>query len=83
MIEADYAMKAIMLDAGFAHGKQLAGVAALLHAAKPEDANDLSRFWLSPQRLGQNAIYDSASGHTTLLETRVQVRTETMELRNG
>ncbi|HEY5411881.1 MAG TPA: hypothetical protein VIJ94_14260, partial [Caulobacteraceae bacterium] len=83
MIEADYAMKAIMLDAGFAHGKRVADVAALLHAAKPEDADDLSRFWLTPQRLGHNAIYDSASGRTTLLETRVQVRTETMVLRNG
>jgi hypothetical protein len=83
MIEADYAMKAIMLDAGFARGKRLVDVSAVMQTMTADDMNDLSRFWLTPQRLGQGAIYVSASGDTTLLETRVQVRTETMVLRNG
>ncbi len=83
MIEADYAMKAIMLDAGFAHGKHIVNIDDLMQNISAADANDLSRFWLTPQRLGSGAVYVSASGATTLLETRVQVRTETMVLRNG
>jgi tetratricopeptide (TPR) repeat protein len=83
MVEADYSMKAIMNDAGFAHGLGIVDVKGITQTVEASHRDFLARFWLTPKYLGAESIYDSASGRTTLLETQVQTRTEELLLRNG
>jgi len=83
MVEADYSMKAIMNDAGFAHGLGIVDVKGITQTEEASHRDFLARFWLTPKYLGADSIYDSASGRTTLLETQVQTLTEELLLRNG
>lgn len=83
MLEADYAMKAINLDAAWAEGEELTGFRALLAGRPNYLSPSLSRFWLSPRPLGARQVYRSAGGRTVLFETGVQVQTEALFLQHG
>lgn len=82
MLDADYAMKVITMDADWAQPLDLIG----LHRLAREFSGDptgLSRFWLSPQPVRRDSLYRSATGRTVLFDSGVQVQTETMMVQNG
>ena len=82
MLDADYAMKVITMDADWARPLDLIG----LHGLAREFSGDptgLSRFWLSPRPVRRDSLYRSATGRTVLFDSGVQVQTETMMVQNG
>ncbi len=80
MLDADYAMKRIMLGAldpgvpGYRSGFELMADAG---------GESRDRFWFHPVPLGMNALRASASGRTWLFDARLQVLTENQWLRDG
>jgi tetratricopeptide (TPR) repeat protein len=78
MLEADYAMKKIMLAAGFASDQRLVNVAQTLDRAM--DNQIRSRFWLSPKPLVRGGAQISGDGRTLMVNTRVQTQTEALFL---
>ncbi len=80
MLDADYAMKLIMFNAGFARGENLIDLEA---AYGRSVEGGLARFWLAPRPLGPGSTRLSASRRTMLLVTGVEVRTEEQLVANG
>jgi len=83
MLDADYAMKAIALRAGWAGPLDLINREAIVWSQSNPLVSETSRFWLSPRPLRPNLLYHSQSGRTLLFETEVQTQTESLFLQAG
>jgi Tfp pilus assembly protein PilF len=81
MLDADYAMKRIMLGA---LDPGVAGyVNALDRKVEANAAPSRDRFWFHPVPLGVNSLRASGSGRTWLFDAGLQVLTENQWLRDG
>lgn len=80
MLDADYAMKRVMLGEDRVRG--LPGYKSLedLYRQRPEAHLGGNRFWLFPVRFGAHDIRTSRSGDLTLFDAKLQVLTEAMAL---
>ncbi|MEK7874319.1 MAG: hypothetical protein AAB502_10750, partial [Chloroflexota bacterium] len=78
MLDADYAMKAIIFGTGFNKDQSLLPVSKLLGAAPDQPMS--ARFWLNPVRLTHDALQVSQTRRTVLFESQVQALTETVFL---
>jgi tetratricopeptide (TPR) repeat protein len=81
MLDADYAMKRIML------GELDPGVAGYVNAldrrVEADAAPSRDRFWFHPVPLGVNSLRVSGSGRTWLFDAGLQVLTENQWLQDG
>jgi len=81
MLDADYAMKLIGANAGWAKDVPFVDLSRIY--SNFHDSHVISRFWLTPQYLDRNAIYLSRSGNAMLVNTAVQVQTEEESVSGG
>lgn len=82
MLDADYAMKQVTANAGWAANAGFLDWAQIYAADSCAAGGGLSRFWLTPQFLSRDSIYSSSSDRTMLLETTVEVQTEQLMIGN-
>jgi len=75
MLDADYAMKQISANSGWAKDVPFLNWDEVYGSTKC-GAGHGARFWLTPQFLGRDSIYSSTTGRTMLVETTVEVQTE-------
>jgi tetratricopeptide (TPR) repeat protein len=78
MLEADYAMKRIILGAGLPRERAPPETLSSLLDASPDASFDLARFWFTPVPLGAGAIPTSRDGRAFVFDALVRVLTEDM-----
>ena len=81
MLDADYAMKRIMLGDLDTEVEGYVSAADLLAESNVQESRD--RFWFHPMPLTINSLRASPSGRTWLLDAGLQVLTENQWLRDG
>ena len=82
MLDADYAMKQVTANAGWAANAGFLDWAQIYSAHNCGAGGSLSRLWLTPQFLSRDSIYSSSSDRTMLVETTVEVQTEQLIIGN-
>lgn len=82
MLDADYAMKAITMEAGWAAPLGILDLPDLIDRFD-DNVDAMARLWLTPRYLDSGSIYASASGRTMLIAGGVDVRTEEIVLAGG
>ena len=81
MLDADYAMKEIML--GHRRMDSVGFRPMVDRIAGVSDSKFLSRFWFKPMPLSPGSVSVSGSGRSVLFETGVELQTEAMVIRKG
>ncbi|MCH9027615.1 MAG: tetratricopeptide repeat protein [Proteobacteria bacterium] len=81
LINADYAMKEIMLGGNVLSGIEFTPMSTRLEGRTT--GGFLSRFWLTPKPLSPGTVHVSASGRSVLFETGVDLKTEAMTVSRG